>query len=84
MTAGNVCIRESGVWKKKTTAQDLIDDVVTTLGDNTHEEVARDILNLCLHVLSPNHVGATLVWAVDRTTVPRSGANRITSRHLWM
>lgn len=77
MTADTICIRESGVWKKKTTSLDLIDDILIALGDVAYETVAQEILDLCLHVLSPNHVGATLVWAKDRDLVTKTGANRI-------
>lgn len=85
-TVGNY----SGRWSLSpsvTTAVDAIGDVVR-LGDR---DVLCQILDLCLHVLSPRYVGATIVWQLrtprdDRLTrPPRPGPLDLTvvnDRHL--
>lgn len=72
-----IYIRENGLWTKKTHADEFLDDVAAVLRDDSGRETLSNILSLCLHVLSSNHVGATIVWFFDRESIPKAGRNRI-------
>jgi hypothetical protein len=78
VTGTEICIREGGLWTTKPIASDLLRDVIANVPDvKPHEKVGDALLSLCLHVLSPNHVGTTLVWFFNRDSVPRKGAHKV-------
>lgn len=72
-----IAIRENGSWNRKTAAEALLGDVVTAIGDESKRPVAARILSLCLHVLSANHVGATVVWFPNQAHLARTGSNKV-------
>ncbi|MGH2756030.1 MAG: DNA integrity scanning protein DisA nucleotide-binding domain protein [Actinomycetota bacterium] len=44
------------------------------LAVSEHFDVARSILDFCVHSLSANHVGATLVWDVSENVIGKEGS----------
>lgn len=59
---------EGGVWLAKPYAAVKAPEIARLVSAE-HEEVLAQALDLCLHVLSPRHVGAILVWYFQE--VPR-------------
>jgi|GEM_PF-1016778 len=66
---GIVCINDGYDWRWLVTARELLPSVVESLDPppDLTEELARHLgeaLDLCVHVLSPRGIGATLVWRI--------------------
>lgn len=66
---GVVCINEGYDWRSLQTARQLLPSVLTALSPPAEllEEIAvhlSDIMDLCVHTLSPRGIGATLVWQI--------------------
>lgn len=66
---GLVCVNDGYDWRWLVTARELLPSVVESLSPppDLLEELAQHLgeaLDLCVHVLSPRGIGATLVWQV--------------------
>lgn len=56
----------TGRWSLRPSLNDAVDAMGARVRLRDREVLCR-ILDLCLHVLSPSHVGVTLVWRLDDT-----------------
>jgi DNA integrity scanning protein DisA with diadenylate cyclase activity len=66
---GVVCINDGYDWRSLVTASEMLPKLVTSLEPPAHllDEVSvhlGEILDLCVHLLSPRGIGATLVWRI--------------------
>lgn len=59
-----VCSEEGGSWLSRPTAASYFEQLAPHLSPDAHP-VARTILDLCVHTLSPAGHGATVVWFPD-------------------
>jgi hypothetical protein len=61
-----------GIWLTRPTAASLF-EAVSALVHPDQQDVARAVLDLCLHSLSPAGTGATIVWFPGGATESGSG-----------